>query len=239
MYIAICDDNVQNLNIIEDMISRYASDHDLLIRYKSFSNPEEMLIAAQSERFTHYFLDVVMPGMDGITAAQEIRSGDPEAIFVFLTSFQEYAYQSYSVKAYDYLLKPLDETKMFSLLAELAAHENPPAAYMCIRSGRSLFRVSFAHLAYLEVNRKRLYFQMTDGRVLEVPGTLAEIEGELLSRREFIKIHRSYIVNLNHVSALSQNSCIMQSGKDIPISRLLYDQVHKRYISHLFGCTEG
>lgn len=72
----------------------------------------------------------------------------------------------------------------------------------------------------------------------QTPGTLAELEKQLLDRQEFVKIHRSYIVNLNQVAALSPEGCVMLSGKNLPISRLLYQQVRKRYITHLFGNME-
>lgn len=239
MHIAICDDDAQELNRIADLISSYAKEQHVSIRMKTFINAEDMLRAAQTEGFTHYFLDVMMPCMDGITAAQEIRTFDTEARIVFLTSFVEYAYQSYSVKAYDYLLKPAEQDRVFELLRQFQAQENCGEACIFIQNGRSFFRIPFAQLACLEVNRKKLYFQMEDGRVLQIAGTLSEFEHELLARREFIKIHRSYIVNLNQISELSPEGCILISGKNLPISRLLYDRVRKKYMTHLFGDEGG
>ena len=142
MYIAVCDDQPQALKQVKALIDEYALAHGVSLRVSCFDHADAMLKAAESERFTHYILDVMMPCMDGIAAAQEIRSTDPEAVFVFLTSFEEYAYQSYSVKAYDYLLKPLDPDRFFTLLNQLLAQEHQAGAYLCLRSGHSIFLYS-------------------------------------------------------------------------------------------------
>jgi len=236
MYIAICDDNQQELKRIAGIVEKHAGSYPL--RFQLFSNAEAMLKAAETEHFTHYFLDIMMPGMDGITAAQEIRSFDTDAQLVFLTSFKEYAYQSYRVRAYDYLLKPVQEDDLSDLLNRLQAQEERAEDCLCIQNGRSIFRIPFSQLSHLEVYQKKLYFHTTDRQIRKISGSLAEYEKELLSRAEFIKIHRSYIVNLNQVSVLSPENCIMFSGVDLPISRLLYNQVRKKYMAHLFGETE-
>ena len=238
MYIAICDDNQQELAHIAGIVEKHAHAGSWPIRFRLFSNADTMLKAAKTENFTHYFLDVMMPCMDGISAAQEIRSFDSDAQIVFLTSFKEYAYQSYRVRAYDYLLKPVQEDQMTELLHRLQALEESAEDCLCLQNGRSIFRIPFAQLSHIEVYQKKLYFHMTDRQIRKSSGAMSEYEKELLSRPEFVKIHRSYIVNLNQVAVLSPESCVMFSGVDLPISRLLYNQVRKKYMAHLFGETE-
>ena len=239
MYIAVCDDHPKELQSVARIIDEFAAANRICIRYQLFQNAEDLLRAAPLQHFTHYILDVVMPGMDGMTAAHELRSIDAEAKLIFLTSFKEYAYQSYRVKAYDYLLKPVDSQQLHALLQQLHHMENASEASLLIPKGRSFFRISPNRLAYLEVSRKKLHFHMTDGQILQAAGTLAEFEPELLSRPGFVKIHRSYIVNLHHISVLSPAGCIMQGGQNLPVSRLLYNQVRQRYMAHLFEETEG
>ena len=235
MFIAVCDDDARVRGQLADILDAYAAKNGLPLRYQLFENAEDMLRAAGTERFTHYFLDVMMPCMDGITAAQEIRSFDPDAKLVFLTSFSEYAYQSYRVRAYDYLLKPVQMQTMMELLDRLRAEEAEAEACIFVQNGRSIFRIPSARLACLEVYQKKLFFYLTDGQVRTMPGTIAGFEAELLARPEFVKIHRSYIVNLNQISELSPEGCILFSGKNLPVSRLLYPQVRKAYMAHLFG----
>ena len=197
MFIAVCDDDVQARRQISDILDEYAGTCRQLLHYRLFENAEDMLRAAGTERFTHYFLDVMMPGMDGMAAAKEIRAFDSEAKLVFLTSFSEYAYQSYLVRAYDYLLKPVQKETLTELLDRLCAEEVEAEACIDVRNGRSIFRSPYNRLACLEVYQKKLFFHLTDGQIRTMPGTIVGFEAELLTRPDFVKIHRSYIVNLN------------------------------------------
>jgi len=238
MYIAVCDDNSHDLKQIAEIITQYASSCPVPVKFKLFDNAEQMLKATRTERFTHYFLDVVMSPLDGVTAAHEIRTFDADAKLIFLTSFKEYAYQGYRVKAYDYLLKPIEADQLLPLLTRLQNEEGCCEECLCIKDGRFLFRLPFARLSHLEINQKKLYFFMTDGEIRQIPGSMSEFESILLARPEFIKIHRSYIVNLGQISSLSPGGCVMFSGKNLPISRLLYHQVQSRFMAHLFRSQE-
>jgi len=238
MYIAVCDDNPHDLKQIAEIIAQFAASCSVPVRYSLFDNAEQMLKATRTESFTHYLLDVIMSPLDGITAAREIRTFDAEAKLVFLTSFSEYAYQGYQVKACDYLLKPVQPDQLFSLLAHFKEKEDRTGECLCIQDGRSFFRLPFAHLSHLEINQKKLYFFLTNREIRQIPGSMAEYEKLLLSRPEFIKIHRSYIVNLNQISSLSPEGCMMFSGKNLPVSRLLYHQVQSQFMAHLFRRQE-
>lgn len=238
LYIAICDDNAQELKQLAALIDRFAAESHTDLLCTTYTDAEEMLAHTAHHPYSHYFLDVMMPGMDGLTAAQEIRQRDADAKIIFLTSSREYAYQSYRVKAYDYLLKPVTEEALFALLRELSALEEKAEECLLIQSGNSLLRIPFRRISHVEINQKKLYFHLTDGQAQQLPGTMAEAEQLLLQRPEFLKIHRSYIISLNQVAALSPDGCIMFGGQNLPVSRLLYQQVRKRVMSHLFRTTE-
>ena len=238
MYIAICDDDPQLLEQLAAAIDEYAFSRRLPLEYLLFDDAEAMLQSAAVRPFTHYFLDVMMPRMDGITAAQEIRSFDEHARLIFLSSFREYAYQAFRVRACDYLLKPVQPEELVAVLDRLEAEELSAQAYIAIQNGRSIFRLPFDRLAYLEVCQKKLHFHLTDGQIRQIPGTISSVEAELLAQPDFIKIHRSYIVNLRHISSLSPEGCVLTSGDNLPISRLLYQQVRRQYIAYLFDDAE-
>lgn len=238
MYIAICEDCAGERRQLAAAIESFAAETGCCLRFRAFENAEDMLDAARHEPFTHYFLDIAMPCMDGMTAAQEIRSFDQDAKIVFLTSFREYAYQGFRVRASDYLLKPVAGKELHELLERFRTEEEISGEGLSIQNGHGLMRIPFVLLSHLEVNQKKLYFHMADGKLRQLPGTLAEYERELLTRLEFVKIHRSYIVNLRHVSMLSPEGCVLFSGKNLPVSRLLYKQVRQAYMEYLFGGRE-
>ena len=238
MNIAICDDNPLELKKIAAIVEGYAAQSKMPVRYRTFTHAEDMLTAAKEELFTLYLLDVMMPGLDGISAAQELRSFDVDAKLVFLTSSKEYAYQSYRVKAYDYLLKPVQAGELTALFRQLQAQEENAQDYLYVQNGHSILRILIPQLSHLEVNQKHLYFYMNDGSVRQLMGSISAFEDKLLAHPCFAKIHRSYIVNLQHVSALSPKGCILFSGKNLPVSRLLYSDVQKQYMAYLFSGRE-
>ena len=162
MHIAICDDNPRDLKQIACILDRHTDTGKYPLHYERFSDAEQLLEAAKARHFTHYFLDIVMPGIDGISLAQEIRSFDDSAKIIFLTSSTEYAYQSYRVKAYDYLLKPVNEDELLVLLKQLQAQDENDAHSICLQNGRSLLRLPLSQLSHMEVSQKRLYFHMTN-----------------------------------------------------------------------------
>lgn len=238
MNIAVCDDWIEELDTLMGVLERWQSERKTALRYKVFRSAAEMLDAAKEEKFTLYLLDVMMPGMDGITAAREIRAFDDAADIVFLTTSPGFAYESYSVHALDYLLKPIRAELLFPVLDRLWLQEQKPKEGLTLKCGATLIRVLFSQLAYVEVNGKHLYFNLTDGTVHEVFGTLREYEPLLLEQSEFMRIHRSYIVNMLQISELSASGVRTFSGKNLPVSRLLYPQLQKDYMKLLFSERE-
>lgn len=180
------------------------------------------------------FLDILMTGINGMQAAYEIRSYDTEVKIVFLTSSPEFAVESYAVKAYDYILKPVSREKLFSVLDAVRVEEQKPLEALTVKTQSGAIRILFSRLAFVEVINKRLYFNLADGSVREVVSSLVGVEDQLLSRPEFVKVHRSYIVNLWQVSELGSKEFITHAGKTVPISRLLYGKVREAYMKHLF-----
>lgn len=234
MYIAVCDDEATELNAIDALLHTWEIERNIPLRRKLFQNVVELLEAAQRERFTLYLLDVLMPVTNGMSTAHEIRTFDSAADLVFLTSSPEFACESYRVQALDYLLKPVDKGLLFRLLDRLHSQEQRPQAALTLKTSTTILRIPFSGLSFVEVIGKRLYFNMADGDVREVAGSLKDYEEQLLARPEFMRVHRSYIVNMLQAEEFSSNCIRTFSGKDIPVSRLLYPQLHKDYMALLF-----
>ena len=265
MYIAVCDDQIEELEKVMGLLQTWQTDRRAAVRLRSFRSAGELLDAAQRERFTLYLLDVLMPGVTGMEAAREIRSFDDAADIVFLTTSPGFAYESYGVRALEYLLKPiggrllypvLDRlllreerpqegltvkvgTVLVRLLDRLYQREQNPQDGLTVRSEGVLVRLPFSQLSYVEVMGKHLFFHMTDDSVHEVVGALKEYEGALLARPEFMRTHRSYIVNMLQAEKLSPAGVVTFSGRSVPVSRLLYNQLQKDYLELLFSGRES
>lgn len=238
MYIAVCDDQVEELDVLTNLLDIWQEEHKTALRYQTFQNASGLLSAAKEEPFTLYLLDVMMPGFNGMAAAREIRGFDEAAEIVFLTSSPGFAYESYGVRALDYLLKPIQSEVLFSILDKLFLREQRQQEGLTLKCGPTLVRVPFSMLEYVEVNSRRLYFHLADGSEKEVLGTLSDYESLLLSRPEFMRPHRSYIVNMLLVSELSPGGIHTFSGKNLPVSRLSFSQIQKEYVKLLCSDME-
>lgn len=114
MKIAVCDDNLNELELIRTLLDIYKSDSIQTFTVKCFESSVELASTLRFEKFDIYILDIIMPVMDGLTLAKEIRTFDKAAPIIFLTASPEFAVDSYTVKAFNYLLKPVvKETPVF------------------------------------------------------------------------------------------------------------------------------
>ena len=238
MYIAVCDDQIEELEKLTALLQAWQSDLHSDVRFETFRSGGQLLDAARAERFTLYLLDVLMPGMTGMDAAREIRSFDAAADIIFLTTSPGFAYESYGVRAAEYLLKPINAKLLYPVLDKLYLREQKPQDGLTVKSNGMLVRLPFSQLSYVEVNGKHLYFNLADGQVREVVGSMKEYEDALLTRPEFMRIHRSYIVNMLQIEELSPTGLRTFSGRELPVSRLLYPQLQKDYMKLLFAQRE-
>lgn len=234
MKIAICDDDSQELDRISSFIDTYRRERKVPLAFKTFQSATELVSHVGSGDCSILLLDILMPGINGMQAAHEIRAFDAGVKMVFLTSSPEFAVESYAVKAYDYILKPVSRDKLFSVLDAVMTEEQKPMEGLTVKTQSGMARILFSRLAFVEIMNKKLYFHLVDDGVQEVTSSLTAFEEELLARSEFVKVHRSYIVNLWQVCELGTKELITNTGKIVPVSRLHYGKVREAYMKHLF-----
>lgn len=232
--IAICDDDPKDLLQIVSLLESYRHDRKADFYYVSFENATELLASMDRWAYDLLLLDILMPGVSGMQAAREIRQRDSRAEIVFLTSSPEYAVESYSVRAHYYLLKPVTEEKLFPILDRLASDFKKPEDALRITTQGNVFNLPYRKIECVEVIAKKLYFYLIDGSSREISGSLADFEQLLLRKSGFIKVHRSYIINLQWVQELRQREIITAAGRRVPVARAACAQVRTAYTEFLF-----
>ncbi|MEG1240464.1 MAG: LytTR family DNA-binding domain-containing protein [Oscillospiraceae bacterium] len=235
MRIAVCDDDPAELSRISSLLAEYQRERNVLLGFQTYQSAAELLSSMAHRQYDLLLLDIIMPGLSGIEAAHDVRNGDNEVSIIFLTSSPEFALESYEVKARDYMIKPISRDRLFPTLDELFAQEQTPFEGLLVKTKTGISRILFSHLAFLEATNRHLYFNMTDGSVREVSAALQDFTDTLLSRPEFIKTHRSYIVNLEQMDELTSTGFLAHTGALVPVSRPLYSGVRRVYMEHLFA----
>ena len=231
--IAICDDSHEHLDTITDMIKNWENP-PVHIFTEGFDNGDSLLAAHSREPFDIIFLDIIMPVFNGMDTAHEIREFDKNVDIVFLTSSKEFAIESYSVKASNYLLKPVDADKLFDTITDLSKDLASEEKHIIIREGSISYRVSLSSIEYIEAQNKSVCFTLCDGRKFRTTDKFYTYEEMLFAEKAFFKCHRSYLINLFQVSSYSSKEVTMQQGDRIPISRGCHKEFESAYFSALF-----
>lgn len=234
--IAFCDDDITTLEEIRVLLDAYSAERDCQIIYTAYHSPLDLLSAVECGiRFDILLLDVLMPGENGIDTAAEIRNFDTDVKIVFLTSTAEYAVQSYAVRAYFYLLKPIQKESFFRVLdSALVQYEKERANSLLLRCKSGITRINPKQLEYCEVIHRTLLIHLVNGTVLESIGSLDELYRQLMNHGTFMRPHRSYLVNPEYVQNLSFRAITMVSQAEIPIPRGKYNEIKNEFLESAF-----
>ena len=237
MRIAICDDNKSELFLLTHILEDYVTSKED-VEFDVYSNASDLLDSVLKKEYDVLILDILMPGLNGIEAAREIRRYDETVEIIFLTSSPEFAVDSYDVRAFYYMLKPISSEKIRQQLDLLYERLQKSIDQLSIVTSQSIFSLPYHKIEFVEVMNKTLFFHLSNGTSRQVHASLSDYESKFLDRPSFCKVHRSYLVNLKHMQTLNPNTFQSYSGKTIPISRYHYKEVREAYIKHLFKDAE-
>ena len=235
--IAFCDDEMEVLHQMNELLDRYQVERNEDITYAAFQSPFELLTEIEKGiRPDILFLDVVMPGQNGMDVAKEIRQYDTNMKIIFLTSSPEFAVESYSVGAYFYQLKPIWEESFFRLMdAVLAECEKKKKNSLILRSKDGITRIDLQQLEYCEVLGRKLLFHLENGAVLEGAGSLDDLVGQLMQYSNFFRPHRSFLVNMEYIQNISSRSIKMVNDAEIPIPHGKCSEIKNTYMEYAFN----
>lgn len=235
--IAFCDDDMEVLHQMNELLDRYRVERNEDITYAAFQSPFELLTEIEKGiRPDILFLGVVMPGQNGMDVAKEIRQYDTNMKIIFLTSSPEFAVESYSVGAYFYQLKPIWEESFFRLMdAVLAECEKKKKNSLILRSKDGITRIDLQQLEYCEVLGRKLLFHLENGAVLESAGSLDDLAGQLMQYSNFFRPHRSFLVNMEYIQNISSRSIKMVNDAEIPIPHGKCSEIKNTYMEYAFN----
>jgi len=176
------------------------------------------------------FLDINMPDVNGVNLVKSLEN--PPKI-IFTTAYSEYAIESYKVNAVDYLLKPI-EYEDFLLAATKAKNWiikdrlletkiKKSDDYLFIKSGQRHIRINFNDIRYLEAQKEYVCIYLLNSEPVKTLTRLKNIE-EILPKATFMRIHRSFIVNLNHIVTVERNRIIYSNKESIVVSNTYLNQ---------------
>jgi DNA-binding LytR/AlgR family response regulator len=220
----IVDDEPLALDIIESYIEKIP-DLELVARCDNAIDANEIL---QKEHVDLLILDIQMPQMTGIELVKSLRKA-PKVIFT--TAYSEYAVEGFELDAVDYLLKPVAFDRFMKAVNKVKdssdkAHVAADDDYFFVKADKKLIKIHFNEILYIEGLKDYVIIKKEAGRVIALQ-TMKSLEAKLPSNI-FMRVHRSYIVNIAKIKAVVGNSLeLMENGKtkDIPIGKNYKDDL--------------
>ena len=235
LHIAVCDDNIDELSNMVQLINQYRTSKNFSCEYAVFPNGFELISTLEKgKRFDIYCLDIIMPGFKGIDVAKEIRGFDKTAAILFFTSSTEFALESYSVKAINYVLKPISKEKFFftfdELLEQINTKEKEDA--IIVRSTEGMQKILISNLVFVEVIGRNVLYHLSSGKVIECIESFSSVCKNLLKYRSFFKPHRSYLLNMQYVDTIENNRVTLQTFSSVPVAQGKAREIKQHYLNY-------
>lgn len=233
--IAICDDELQQLERANSLLKQYAFEHPQHeIKISSFSAPLELLThVSENGGFDVLLLDVYMPGILGTEAARELRDFGDNCQIIFLTTSRDHAIDAFSLDAAHYLVKPYSENEFYSALEKVMGKlTSKEEVYITVKSTEGISRIDLDKLVYSETENHFQRLNMVDGRTIYVRKSSAEFFELLEEEPRFYKCGSTYIINMDYIVELSSKIVAFSTGSKIPIPSRKYAELKKLYIDY-------
>ncbi len=224
-HIALCDDDAVQREYLADLVSAWAAEAGLDVRLALFPSGEAFL-ARDLGQFSILLLDIEMPGMDGITLARGVRERNETAVIVFITGYAEYIAEGYDVSALHYLMKPVDKSKLFSVLGKAVKTLDKNGKLLPLELGGELVMLPLRDLRYIEVQGNYVTFHGKQAYKVKMP----LVEARALLDERFFRTGRSFLVNLHYVRKVTKTDVYLATGEQIPLSRGLYESINRALI---------
>jgi len=215
--VLIVEDDPSEVDKLRGHLDHYGREHDMSLSVDALSSALEFAETRRSADLI--FMDINIPGINGMEAAELLRTYDAETPLIFVTDLAQYAVSGYQVDALDFMVKPVE-------YADFTLRMDRAMRVMRRREGRSITVpttdgtrvVGLRDVLYVDVLRHDLYYHVAGGEVLRIRGSLTQLEARLASEG-FVRISASHLVNMAHVARIRTGSVEMSNGDEISLGR--------------------
>ena len=235
--IALCDDEEVQLHKMAALLKTYLQTRlSLKGEVETFQSGDALLEQVQlQQRFDLYLLDILMPQLSGIDTGRRLRALGADGEIIYLTSSNDFASDSYDVRAFFYLLKPVDAGKLFQVLdnaVEKIAQRQSSAVLVNTSNGPR--RILLERIRFVERVGRCVRYYCTDGTVdsqtIRVP--FRDTVAPLLTDRRFYLCGASFVMNFQHVTGVNGQTALLDSGQTVALPRSAATEFKKAWGSY-------
>ena len=213
---AVVEDEDNAAERLTNCIKRYCGEHDIQYKIDRYGSAVDFLKNYRLQ-YDIVFLDIVLPYLNGIDAAKELRKLDETVTIIFVTNMANLAVKGYEVAALDFIVKPVVYDS-FAMTIERAVNAvlRHRSVEVCIQTDRTVRFISASRISYIEVSRHNLVYHTDEGEI-KARGTLNSLEKQLESEN-FVRCNSCYLVNMKFVKIVDGDDLILV-GARLKISR--------------------
>ena len=242
MKIVICDDCVKDLQRLERLLQKYrdtaARIHFEVEEFTDACRLYERIL--QGDQADIYLLDMIMSEKNGIEIGSLIRQNGGGGVIIYVTTSADFALEAYEVHASRYLLKPVSEEHFFEAMDFALYYQNAEKNPLFpVKTKNGTLSVPYSKIEYIENYSRMLNVFLADGENIKsifIRKSFDEEIKEISGDRSFLRIHKSFLINMNHVKKLGQGNIIMESGRRIPVSKTRAAEVKREYLQFISEC---
>lgn len=231
MNFIICDNSMRDRAALIRLLAQYINTQNGQADYVECNSGENLLLYLHTHTADLIFIDIYMEQLNGIDTAIQLRKESYQGGLIFISASGDYAVESYRVQADYYLMKPFSYIDVVNALsayivknAEKAQELSPILHIIC---DHKTVEIPTLEITYIEVYNRMLTIHCCN-RNYDTYGTLDAMI-VMLDPASFIRVHRSYIVNMHFIRDMQKNRLILKNDLDISISRHLNKQIHSAY----------
>lgn len=215
-HIAIVEDENSFATQLQEYLAKYEVENDVRFKVTFFSDGSEILEEYQP-LYDIIMLDIEMPKVNGMEAAEQIRAQDGNVTLMFITNMASYAIRGYEVGALDFVMKPINYyTFSMKLTRVLKRTKQKAQQDILLTLPDGVKKLNVQQIYYVEVQNRMLYYHTEEG-IFAMRGTMQSVE-QMLAPYTFAKCNHWYIVNLKHVSEVRKNTAVV-AGDELEVSR--------------------
>lgn len=227
--IAICDDEQPQIEYLTSVVSAWSNENGHICEIRTFPSAEAFLFAYEDDNaYDILLLDIEMKHITGVDLAKSIRKKDQTVQIIFITGYSEYISEGYEVAALHYLMKPVSQHKLFSVLDRAAEKIKQNEKCLNLPLSGEMVRVPLHEIKYLDVHQN--YVTVHGKADYTVKRTLGEFEGLLDTR--FTRVGRAMIINLTYISRVTKTDVYLSDGTVLPLPRGAYEPLNRAIITH-------
>ena len=230
MRVAICDDEYKIQFLMEDYLEQIFREYDIRKEIEVYSNGEEFCRQFEKNRFDLVFLDIELPGMNGVQIGRFIREQvrDEKVQIAYVSGNTGYALELFEFRPINFLVKPVQLGDIRHVVDKYLLLEGQDAEVFRYKKGADFFQIPMSDILYFTSRGRKVTIYKNDGED-EFYSTMEQVYSQVKGKR-FLFVHKSYIVNAKYIKLLEYERVTLQNKAVIPISQSKRSEIRKQFL---------